>query len=157
MHNVRLFEIQSSFLSEIFKCSSSVGSGQTLFLGTGVVSEEGRELGLTGLTSPEANSASVNSWQRCSSRYVVNSLAYSGCFSAKSLNSSKKKWKNEQHYLKHGGWSEVHTKPGEGNSWGKPARNHSWAKSTLLWGYVDGPLQVWKIKSFPHLLDSWRN
>lgn len=85
---------QSSFLSEVLELSSSLPSGQTLFLATGVVSETGTVFFLTGLclTSGDSMSSSSNisDWYLCSSRYVVNNLAYSGCLSAKSLNSSEK-------------------------------------------------------------------
>lgn len=37
-----------------------------------------------------SSSSSIPSWYLCRSKYVVNSLAYSGCLSAKSLNSSEK-------------------------------------------------------------------
>lgn len=85
---------QSSFLSEVVELSSSLPSGQTLFLSIGVVSDIGTVLFLTGLCLTAGDSISYSSnmsnWYLCSSRYVVNNLAYSGCLSAKCLNSSEK-------------------------------------------------------------------
>lgn len=44
-----------------------------------------------------SSSSNIPSWYLCRSKYVVNSLAYSGCLSAKSLNSSEK-YKKHRYY-----------------------------------------------------------
>jgi len=43
------------------------------------------------------SSSNISDWYLCSSRYVVNNLAYSGCLNAKSLNSSEK-YKKYRYY-----------------------------------------------------------